>query len=51
MSSAARAVHTRIPIGGNEGPGKCEQCDEGAQAVKCEECGKKVSDNDDSAQR
>jgi hypothetical protein len=42
--SAARAVHTRIPIGGNEGPGKCEQCDEGAALVKCEECGKKLCD-------
>jgi hypothetical protein len=42
--SAERQKHTRIPIGGNEGPGKCEQCDEGSSNVKCEECGKKLCD-------
>jgi len=42
--SAARAAHTRIPIGGAEGPGNCEQCDEGPSCVKCEECNKKLCD-------
>lgn len=42
--SAARAEHTRIPIGGNGDSVTCEQCDEGASVVKCDECSKKLCD-------